>query len=68
MAIQNVWLQCVGAPDDAAMKNQLSAIPGVVEMNIDSKTHSIEVRYEDTRTSVKRIADQLEIQNYQIQE
>ena len=66
MAIQNIWLNCIGTPDDAAMKAQLSAIPGIVEMNIDSRTHSVEVRYEDTRTSGARIAESLDVPGYRL--
>lgn len=67
VSIKNIQFKCTGSPDDTAMKTQLGAIPGIVEMNIDSKSHSVDVRYEDTRISNIRIEACLNNPNYQMQ-
>ena len=67
MSLKNVKFECVGKADDEAMKTQLSSIPGIVEMNIDSKSHNVDVRYEDTRISAIRIEGCLNNSNYEMQ-
>lgn len=67
MSLKMVKFECVGKADDECMKTQLSSIPGVVEMNIDAKSHNVDVRYEDTRISAIRIEGCLNNTNYQMQ-
>lgn len=67
MSVKTVTFKCIGSPDDAAMKAQLGAIYGVVEMNIDSKSHNVAVLYDDARVSDSRIASCLDTLSYQMQ-
>ncbi|MCB6364790.1 hypothetical protein LI291_01085 [Intestinibacillus massiliensis] len=66
MSIKQIAFQCVGLADDDAMKTQLGALPGVVEMNIDSSSHAVDVRYDDTRISAIRIEACLNNPNYRM--
>mgnify|MGYP001254964615 FL=1 len=67
MSLKNVHFQCVGTPDDPALKTQLSSIPGVVEMDIDARSHAVDVLYDDTRVSNIRIEACLNNENYRMQ-
>lgn len=66
MSIKQVTLHCTGAPDDDAMKVQLSAIRGVVEMNIDAASHAVDVLYDDSTVSPDHIASQVAAANYHL--
>lgn len=67
MAIKTLRITCIGTPDDTAMKSQLSMIPGIVEMNIDTKSHCVDVRFDDARISGARIKACFNDPNYRMQ-
>lgn len=67
MAVKQVRFLCTGKPDDTAMKTQLGAIPGIVEMDIDAKSHAVDVRFDDLRISAIRIESCLNNSNYEMQ-
>lgn len=67
MSMQTLRFQCCGTPDDTALKAQLSSIPGVTEMNIDSKSHAVDVYYDAHRASKNQIEACLADLDYQVQ-
>lgn len=59
MAIQNIRFQCAGTLDFQTMKAQLSSIYGIIEMNIDSNSHAVEILFDSTLTSPDKIGSRL---------
>lgn len=67
MSMQALKFRCCGTPDDTAVKAQLSSIQGVTEMNIDSKSHAVDVYYDAHRASQHQIETCLAALDYQVQ-
>ena len=60
MAYRHLSFHPSGEPDNLALKAQLGSLRGVLNMDIDSRTNSLGVDYDDQLVSEKQISRCLE--------